>query len=83
MNNYHKKQELHLKSIGAKEVTYDAPCNDFSFECDGYQYCVNSQDFIVGDSLPFIIRKAAMYSPCCGREVDTDIMLCPQCKEHV
>jgi cell division protein FtsL len=25
----------------------------------------------------------ARFTPCCGREFDADIRLCPRCKEHV
>lgn len=81
--NYQKGQLKHLKSLRVNDLQHDTKLNGFIFEVDGYQYFAHSDDFIIGDSIQYIIHNSAMYSPCCGREVNTDIMICPVCKEHV
>ena len=70
----------YLKSIGA--VIIESDDRGVSFNCFGYDYSIQFDEFEVGDDQETICQAADLYS-CCGDIVDQDIMLCPSCKEHV
>jgi hypothetical protein len=66
-----------LKDLGFTNVEEGDLC--YYFDCDGYTYMV--QD--VYDTVSENINYATIISGCCGEEVDSDWMICPNCKEHV
>jgi hypothetical protein len=67
-----KLTELGFTNIEAGDLCY-------YFDCDGYTYMVDQVHDTVQENLTY----ATIISGCCGEEVDSDWMICPNCKEHV
>lgn len=67
-----KLQNLGFKNVEAGEFYY-------YFDFDGYSYQIED----VYDTIEENIKYAIVLSGCCGEEVDSDYMICPNCLEHV
>ena len=71
-DNVKKLQDLGFTNVEEADFCY-------YFDYDDYTYMV--QD--VYDTVNENINYATIISGCCGEEVDSDWMICPNCKEHV
>jgi len=67
-----KLQNLGFENVEAGEFYY-------YFDFDGYSYQIED----VYDTIEENINYAIILSGCCGEEVDSDYMICPNCLEHV
>lgn len=72
--NYNLKK---LTDLGFTNVEAGDFCYYFDYE--DYTYMVSD----IYDTVQENIIYATIISGCCGEEVDSDWMVCPNCKEHV
>jgi hypothetical protein len=66
-----------LKDLGFTNVEEGDFC--YYFDSDDYTYMVDE----VHDTVQENLNYGTIISGCCGEEVDSDWMVCPNCKEHV
>ena len=71
-NNVKKLEDLGFTNVEAGDLSY-------YFDSDGYTYMVDD----VYDTVKENLNYGTIISGCCGEEVDSDWMICPNCKEHV
>jgi len=77
-NNLEKyKNLIKLENLGFENV--EAGDFYYYFDFDGYSYQIED----VYDTIEENINYAIILSGCCGEEVDSDYMICPNCLEHV
>lgn len=73
----------YLESLGLS--IEEIICEDYGlifFKYDGNYYEISEDEISIGDSINSIISSSQAYSSCCGEILNTDWMICPECKEH-